>query len=202
MSGEAPPFPIQPHDCRIRVHQEPGRYAFEMPILRRSLVMAFAAAAFSLAIAGGLVLMIMHTTEPDDPIETRVFFWALPVAIAVVGPVFALGRGFNRRRQWETVAITPLALSRQVRQCWTQRTDEVPIDLIEEFGYTPMAAARARSSAAGTRRNVPMASAAISVRTDFRRMYLGQCLRRSEQIWLHDALKYLIVQACSRSRGA
>ena len=201
-SGEAPPFPIRPGDCRIRVCREPGRYVFEMPVLRRSLMMALGVAVFSLAIAGALALMVMRNTEPEDPIESRVFFWALPVTIAVVGPTYAMGRGLNRRRQRETVSITPLALSREVRQCWTRRTVEVPIKLIEEFGYTPMAAVWARSLDAGRRQNVPMASAAISVRTDFKRMYLGQGLYRSEQIWLHDALKYLIVQAGNHSEGA
>ena len=47
------------------------------------------------------------------------------------------------------------------------------------------------------RKVYPDGRGAISVRTDFKRMYLGQCLRRSEQIWLHDALRYLIVQAGS-----
>jgi len=202
VSGEAPPFPIQPGDCRIRVCREPGRYVFEMPVLRRSLMMALAVAVFSLAIAGALALMVMRNTEPEDAIESRLFFWALPVIIAVVGPTYAMGRGLNRRRQHETVAITPLALSREVRQCWSGRTVEVPIKLIEEFGYTPMAAAWARSLDAGRRQNVPMASAAISARTDFKRMYLGQGLRRSEQIWLHDVLKYLLGHTASGRASA
>ncbi len=195
VSGEAPPFPMQPGDCRIRVHREPGSYVFQMPVLHRSLTMALIVAAFSLAIAGGLALMVVHKTQSDDPIETRVFFWAVPVAIAVIGPAFAIGRGLNRRRQCETIVVTKLALSREVRQGWTQRTDEVPIELIEEFGYTPMAAAWARSSDVGRRENSPMPSAAISAGTDFKPMYLGQGLRRSEQIWLHDVLRYLLVQA-------
>lgn len=202
VSGKAPPFPIKPGDCRIRVRRESSRYVFELPPLQRSLVMALGVAAFSLAAAVGLALVVMHYTEPVDPIESRIFVWSLPAAVALIGPSFALGRGINRRVQNETIAITPLALSREVRQRWTQRTVELPIEAIEEFGYTPMAAAWTRSSDAGRRENLPMASAAISVRTDFGRMYLGQGLRRSEQIWLHDALKYLLAQTASGRESA
>lgn len=202
VSGEAPPFPVKPGDCRICVRREPSRYVFELPPLRRSLVMALGVAVFSLAVAVGLGLMVMRYTGPEDPIESRVFFWSLPAVVALIGPTYAIGRGVNRRTQNETIAITPLALSREVRQRWTQRTVELPIEVIEELGYTPMAAAWTRLLDAGRRQNVPMASSAISVRTDFKRMYLGQGLRRSEQIWLHDALKYLLVQAGNRSEGA
>ena len=47
-----------------------------------------------------------------------------------------------------------------------------------------------------------MRSAAISLRSDFQRLYLGQGLRRTEQIWLHDALKYLLVQVGYQTRDA
>jgi len=200
--GKAPPFPIRPRDCRIRVRREPSRYVFELPPLRRSLAMALGVAALSLAFAVGLGLIVMRNIQPEDPIAARVCLWLLPAAAALIGPSFALGRGINRRAQNETIAITPLALSRDVRQRWTQCTVELPCAAIEEFGYTPMAAAWTRSSDAGRRENLPMVNAAISVRTDFKRMYLGQGLRRSEQIWLHDALKYLLAQTASGRASA
>jgi hypothetical protein len=201
LTGKAPPFPIKPGDCRIAVRREPARYVFELPPLRRSLAMPLVVAVASLAAAVGLGLMLMRDTQREDPIAARVFLWSLPAAVALIGPPFALGRGVNRRTQHESIAVTPLALTRQVRQRWTQRTVELPVEAIEEFGYTPMAAAWARSSDAGRRENLPMASVAISVRTDFKRMYLGQGLWRSEQVWLHDALKYLLAQTAS-GRGS
>jgi len=196
-SGEPTPFPVKPSDCRIRVRREPSCYVFGLPPLRRSLAIPFGVAFCSLGVAVVLALMVMRHTEPEDPIAARILLWSMPAAVGFVGPAFAIGRGINRYTQNENITITPLALSREVRQRWTQHTVEVPIELIEEFGYTPMAAAWTRSLDAGRHENLPMASTAISVRTDFKRIYLGQGLRRSEQVWLHDVLKYLLTHTAS-----
>ena len=193
--GEPPPFPVRPHDCRIKVTQSPSQTAFEMPPLNRSFLFPLAVAILALAFAAGLSLLIKAYTHPDDPLVTRLFLWAFPASIALIAPPFAIGRGINRSTQNETITLTPLALSRQRRQRWTSRSDDLALQLIEEFGYTPVAAAWAQMQDAGKRKNQPMKSAAISVRTDFKHISMGQGLRRSEQIWLHDALKYLLARA-------
>lgn len=196
-TGEAHTFPETPAECRIRMGREGDAYRFDLPVIRRSLVLPFIVSILALGAAGAIAAWINPQLEPDDPLVARAVILALPGAMGVLLPPFVIARGFNRRRQEEYLTITPLALHGEVRQCWTRSADEVPLEMVEEFGYTPMAATFAHTATGGARLRNP----ALIARTDHKTLYLGRGLARAEQVWLHDALRYLMTQAAYARRS-
>lgn len=193
-AGDVSAFPDTPADCRVRLQRDGDAYRFELPPVRRSLVMPFVVAILAVGAAGAIGAWVNQQLEPNDPLAARLVILALPAALGLALPPFVLGRGFNRRRQEECLTITPLALHGEVRQCWTHSADEVPLEMVEEFGFTPMAAAFA-NSARGR-----LQSPALIARTDHKTLYLGRGLSRAEQVWLHEALRYLMAQAAYARR--
>lgn len=186
-------FPSKPPECRIGIRREAGRIVFDLPTVHRRLFPAFGVVALAMGAAGGLAVGVMHFTEPDDPVAIRAFLWCFPAFVGTIVPIVTVWNGLDRRRQNESVAVSQSILSHHRRGVFSSRNFSVPVDEIEQLGYTKQAAAWGKAVDAGhivSTRAMP--SAAINLRSDYGRVQLGHNLRRAEQVWLHDALNYLL----------